>query len=243
MNIYSTKVYPYVYKLTHRTTGEFYFGSRYTKTMSVCPEEDIQQYQSSSKQVKKLGFDNFDVDIIALFYTNSASSDAHLLENTLIHEHWGNPLLLNGHYYLNGNDTFIKSHGKPGFAAAKTPGGVTLGMVDVRDPRWQTGEIVGTQRNTTRSEATKNKLRKPKSDETKAKISAAIKGRAQSSVTVANRVTKNTGQKRTDEQRARISEGMKGKQQLKGKGWWTDGVINTRSAEQPFPGWYRGRTR
>lgn len=87
----STKVLPYVYRLTHKVTGQFYIGVR--SANRVPSSEDIGKYYfSSSKVVCKLGFENFHIDIVAEFFDASA---AIILETALIIENWTSPLKLN----------------------------------------------------------------------------------------------------------------------------------------------------
>lgn len=84
---------PYVYKLTDRETGQFYFGFRCANKLS--PEQDLGSvYKTSSKYVKK-NFEKFDAQIIAVF-TNRNS--AYKLEQFLIKENFENPLILNKHW-------------------------------------------------------------------------------------------------------------------------------------------------
>lgn len=89
----STKIYPYVYKLTHRETGHFYIG--YREANKIPSDQDILQYQTSSKHVKSMGFDNFEVEIIAEFFD---AESAYRFENDLIAEDFRNPLCMNKHY-------------------------------------------------------------------------------------------------------------------------------------------------
>lgn len=89
------KARPYVYKLTHRETGKFYFGYRYTNKVPAIDDLGVY-YFSSSSEVSDLGFSNFDLVIVAEF---STAEDAYRFENTLIEEHFQNPLCLNRRYY------------------------------------------------------------------------------------------------------------------------------------------------
>lgn len=80
----------YVYKMTHKTTGEFYIGVRWGN--KVPPNEDLGvKYRTSSKIVKPR-FDEFYGEILVELGNHEEAID---LEQTLIEEHWGNPLLLN----------------------------------------------------------------------------------------------------------------------------------------------------
>lgn len=100
----SEKVLPYVYKLTHKVTGQFYFGSRYTKYLRFPSHIDIIKYQSSSKKIKELGFENFDFEIIAEFF---CGDDAWQFEQQLITEHYNDPLILNRSRFKDGSLKFI----------------------------------------------------------------------------------------------------------------------------------------
>lgn len=90
-----TTGFPYVYKLTHKETGEFYYGSRYSKKIQFPPERDLIEYQTSSKTIKSMGFENFDFQILAVFFTMSAKEDAYDLEQELIFLNNKDPLILN----------------------------------------------------------------------------------------------------------------------------------------------------
>lgn len=80
----STKVLPYVYKLTHKETGQFYFGVRHAN--KVPSSEDLgTKYFSSSKYVKIIGFENFNCQILAEFFSKE---DALEFESLLINDSW-----------------------------------------------------------------------------------------------------------------------------------------------------------
>lgn len=80
----STKVLPYVYKLIHKETGQFYFGVRHAN--KVPSSEDLGiKYFSSSKYVKTIGFENFNYEILAEFFRKE---DALEFESTLINTSW-----------------------------------------------------------------------------------------------------------------------------------------------------------
>jgi len=90
--------FPYVYKLTHKITGKFYFGSRWAN--SVYSELDLGgTYFSSSKNIKPV-FEEFNYMVLADFYTKE---DAFIFEQNLIKENWNNPMLINkGCFGING---------------------------------------------------------------------------------------------------------------------------------------------
>lgn len=108
MDIYSSsRVLPYVYKLTHKETGQFYFGSRYSKGQKFPSHLDILQYQTSSDIVKSIGFHNFEIEIIAEFFSESRFEDAWFLEHALIDEHFDDPLIINKHRIRNAKVQFM----------------------------------------------------------------------------------------------------------------------------------------
>lgn len=96
MSIYqSTIAVPYVYLCTHKITNEFYFGYReFNVQINLPSSQDLPKYRTSSKKVKPI-FDEFDWVIIAEFFGDDAGNNAYDFEQLLIHQNWGNPLLLN----------------------------------------------------------------------------------------------------------------------------------------------------
>lgn len=88
---------PYVYKLTHKITKQFYIGFRCANKLP--PEQDIFIYQSSSKYVKEIGFENFDSEIVAVFLDKESAYD---FEQRTIHENMSNPLILNKSVFIEG---------------------------------------------------------------------------------------------------------------------------------------------
>lgn len=100
-----TKILPYVYRLTHKETGQYYIG--YRKANKVQSYYDIGiVYFSSSPRVKELGFENFDIEIIAEFFD---WKEANLFEQGLIKDNFKNPLCLNKNYSINGSIRFTTS--------------------------------------------------------------------------------------------------------------------------------------
>jgi hypothetical protein len=85
------EVKPYVYKLTHPETGEFYIGSRVANKEPW--HTDLPKYRTSSKYVKPR-FDEFDWQVLMIFEKPECAYD---FEQYMIHEAWGDPLLLNKH--------------------------------------------------------------------------------------------------------------------------------------------------
>jgi hypothetical protein len=93
---------PYVYKGVHRETGEFYIGFRSANKEPW--ETDLPKYRTSSKLVRPR-FDEFDWQVLMIFEKPECAYD---FEQYMIHEAWGDPLLLNKSCY----------HGKPRFSIA-----------------------------------------------------------------------------------------------------------------------------
>lgn len=104
-------ILPYVYKLIHKETGQFYIG--YRRANKVPSEVDILEYKSSSKKVKELGFENFNIEILVEFF---AWEDAYEFEQNLIKENFKDPLILNRNYNTNNvskfNTSSVKKLGK-----------------------------------------------------------------------------------------------------------------------------------
>lgn len=95
----STSIYhPYVYKVIDRETGEFYIGSRTSKSRKYSSELDILMYKTSSKYVKE-NFHKFDAFIIAEFFDKK---DAFDFEQSLILESIKDPLCLNKQWCAEG---------------------------------------------------------------------------------------------------------------------------------------------
>lgn len=95
-------ILPYVYKLTHRETGEFYIG--YRAVNKVKSGFDLGfKYFSSSKRVKEIGFETFYVEIVAEFFD---AKDAYQFEQELIKENFKDPLCLNKSFRKNGKKYF-----------------------------------------------------------------------------------------------------------------------------------------
>ena len=84
---------PYVYRLDHPTTGEFYIG--YRSANKKPSYQDLPEYKTSSKIVKSR-FDEFNWTILAEFFIGE---DAYDFEQLTIFENWNNPLILNNSCY------------------------------------------------------------------------------------------------------------------------------------------------
>ena len=75
-------VLPYVYKITHKITNQFYIGSRTSKSAKHHSEDLGFKYFTSSNYVKELGFENFKIDWIEEFPTSDLAYD---WEQMMIH--------------------------------------------------------------------------------------------------------------------------------------------------------------
>lgn len=91
----------YVYKVTNKKTGHFYYGSRTNNVRhGRTPEEDLWKYYfTSSKRIKDMiedyGIDSFNVEIV---YRDVDYSKCFWEEQRLIIEHKENKFLLNQAY-------------------------------------------------------------------------------------------------------------------------------------------------
>jgi hypothetical protein len=103
MNNTSTKVLPYVYKLTHKLTGHFYFGYRFANKVPSSSDLGIKYFTSG--KYTKTNFSNFDFLILAEFFN---SLDAFNFEQELIFENRKNILILNRRYQKSGTKQFIR---------------------------------------------------------------------------------------------------------------------------------------
>jgi hypothetical protein len=107
----------YVYKITLKSSGQYYYGSRTANVRhNRLPERDLWiSYFTSSNTIKRLietlGKDSFSSEIV---YTNTDSDDVYWYEQQLISEHITNPLCLNKKFQdkLSG-DTMFATTGKP----------------------------------------------------------------------------------------------------------------------------------
>jgi hypothetical protein len=87
------KIYPYVYKCTHKITGQFYLGYREANvSLARTAEVDMPLYKTSSKKIHDK-FHEYHWEIIAVMFTGEY---AYELEQLLIREEWDNPLCING---------------------------------------------------------------------------------------------------------------------------------------------------
>ena len=104
----------YVYKITFKLTGQFYYGSRTIKTANKRPEDDLFiTYFTSSKVIKSLikehGAHEFITDIL---FTSSSYNETYEFEQTLIKTNIQDPLCVNKHYFdIDQNKTVFSNFG------------------------------------------------------------------------------------------------------------------------------------
>ena len=188
----STKVKPYVYRGTHKVTGEYYIGYRelnvkFGRTSDI----DLPKYKTSSRKVK-CQFDEYEWIILAEF---EDGNDAYDFEQQLISQNWGDPLMINANCRINSTNRFKR---KRGFThSAETKAKISLSHTGkVRPPLSQEHK-----------DKVSNSLKgHVHSDETKAKIGAKSKGRYVSPETKA----KHSAYKATPESREKRSKRMAG---------------------------------
>lgn len=147
-------ILPYVYKLEHTKTGEFYYGFR--KANKVSSIDDLGPvYKTSSKFVKPR-FDEFVPTVIAEFFNEK---DAFWFEQELIKENWKDPKSLNKKY-INNNGQAIFCGTKFNTPEQKAKISAKLkGVPKSEAHRIASGDA---QRGKQLSEEHKAKLRKPK---------------------------------------------------------------------------------
>lgn len=94
---------PYVYRLDHPITGEFYIGYRMANVNTNMPsDQDFSKYKTSSNKIKPR-FEEFNWYIVAEFFDADSAYD---FEQLLIFESWEQPGSLNKSCY-HGKTRFI----------------------------------------------------------------------------------------------------------------------------------------
>ena len=91
----SEKAMPYVYWLQHKSSGEYYIGSRTNSHQPLPSHLDLPRYRTSSKIVKPR-FDEFDWFIFAEFLDRKSAYD---FEQDLIKQHINDPFNLNKNHH------------------------------------------------------------------------------------------------------------------------------------------------
>ena len=206
----SSQVRAYVYKGVHTVTNEYYFGYRERNIkLNRTSDVDLLVYRTSSASVR-VAFEEFEWQILAEF---SNGADAFEFEQSLIFEHWDDPLLLNKNCRLpNGKKQFRNTTG------------------------YWTGKTQSSEANAKRSASLTGHpgawTGKKQSAETSAKKSESMKGKN----------TWMVGRHPSAETSAKHSASkMEQNTWTKGTHWWNNGITSKTSVEQPGPEWSLGR--
>lgn len=150
----STKVLPYVYKLTNHDTGEFYIGYRFGN--SLPSSQDLgKEYFTSSKFVRPR-FDEFEYRVLAEFFDDK---DAFWFEQRLIEENWNDPNILNRKYQKQGTTIF---RGPKGPLTDEHKRKVSLSMRGKKKSEEHINNVAAALKGKRLSEEHKQNLRKPK---------------------------------------------------------------------------------
>lgn len=97
---------PYVYKLTHKETNEFYFGYRCANKVPASDDLGIY-YFTSSKTVSKR-FEEFRYEVLKEF---NNKNDAYWYEQSLIESQWKQDGLLNKKYQADSGRGMFRQSG------------------------------------------------------------------------------------------------------------------------------------
>lgn len=173
----SNKILPYVYKLIHKETGQYYFG--YRSNNKVSSSEDLGIYYfSSSKEIKPI-FCQFHKEIVAEFFDGK---DAWVFEQQLIGEHFNDSLLINRSYYRDGSRIFSTAGRKrtndEKERISKTKTGVKRKWIpsEAQIERMKESRRGYVHSSETRQKISDSNLGRKVSEETRYKISDSMKG-------------------------------------------------------------------
>lgn len=210
----SMHIYPYVYILTHPSSGEFYIGFR-SKNKVPSALDLGHEYFTSSKLVKPR-FNEFEVTIVAEFFDVDAAYD---FEQLLIHENWDNPLILNKSCRYGASPRFTAA-GQPQSDETKRKrsksreGYVHSAETKRKMSEAHKGKPKSAEHKLHISEANLGKLRKPFSEEHKLHISEARKGKplsAEHKRKISEARKGRPGLPHSEESKHKMSEARKGK--------------------------------
>ena len=167
-----------MYLLTHKDTRQFYFGYRERNIVSSSLDLGIT-YFTSSRYVKNLGFENFEIQILAEFFK---PKDAYDYEQNLIKEHRKNILCLNRHFtdgkqfrYVRPVGTYKASEETKKKQSLAHKGRIVTAETRAKISAIHKGKIVSNETRARTSAAGKGRI---VTDETKAKISNGLKGKS-----------------------------------------------------------------
>lgn len=154
----------------------------YRSANRVPAESDLgHKYKTSSKYLSH-PFEEYSITILAEFYLSTGKTDAYDFEQALIFEHWGDPRLVNKACH-HGNKR-----------------------------RWSTaGKIVSAETRQKLSEAKVGKPRASASEETKRKVSDAMRGKAPSAEHRRKLSEAKRGKTHSVETKQKMAEAMRGR--------------------------------
>lgn len=149
-HMYLYEIPAYVYIIRHLPSGQFYFGSRYKHiNENIQPEDDLwKRYFTSSRKVHELRKDSVELDFqYEILFKSLDTDECFVYEQNIIKEHISDPKCLNMRYFdITKSERIFSNFGKT--LSTKGKG---------------------------KSEETKERMRKPKSDQHKRNISEAQK--------------------------------------------------------------------
>ncbi len=187
-------IYPYVYRLDHPTTGEFYIGYRAANKTSAY--QDLGYKYFTSSRLVKPRFHEFDCKILAEFFDKNAAYD---FEQQLISECFNDSLCLNSSCYMNKRRFKIINH------TEESKHKISESRKGIKFSEEHKANLKLASRNRDKSFIT---------DEYKEKLANAA--RDISEETRAKRKASLSGKIKSEEHLRKISEALKGKSRKKG---------------------------
>jgi hypothetical protein len=232
----STKVLPYVYKLTHKETGQFYFGSRWANIVPSSEDLGIK-YFTSSKYVKPMFYD-FHIDILAEFFDYK---DAYLFEQDMILENWNNPLKLNKKVHKNKEILWMCPEVSPLKGVPKSKESISkMKQTKHKNKKsaWNKGLKLTEEKYKVGGRKSKGNIR---TEESKQKQSLSTRGIPKSEEHNRKNSLALSGRKFSEEHKINISLAKRGKPNgSKGKEWFNDGVREY-FTKNPNLDWIKGK--
>lgn len=175
----SMNIYPYVYRIDH-PSGEFYIGYRCANKVPASKDLGIK-YKTNARHLS-YPFNEYALTIVAEFYLLTAKDDAYDFEQSLINEHWGNPLLANKNCRCGSKARFSNA-GKQHSVDAKIKISNARKSSRCSEETWQ--KMSETRKGQLKSEETKKRMsdakigkkRKPFTEEHRRKLAVALEKR------------------------------------------------------------------
>ena len=174
---------PYVYKLVNMHNNEYYYGFRKRNVKINVPSHiDILTYQSSSKIVANIGFEKFKYIILAEFFN---WEDAFDFEQSLIIEHWNDPLMLNQSIQYHSKLLYKNTtHEKSVETRKQTGSYITSEVTKLKLSQACTGRNISREHKQKLSIAKKNKPGRIQSPEERCKRSLTMLGHKKQNILV-----------------------------------------------------------